>query len=201
MLEAIFGAAPRSEGTVEMFGQAVGGPDPRSAIAAGLGYLPPDRKTAGLILSMTVRQNLTMVSTLGQLRISTPRAGPENAVMDRAVTSMHLRAASPNAAAGTLSGGNQQKVALGKWLARQPKCLLLDEPTRGVDAAAKEEIHRILRESTASGLAMLVSSSEYDELLGLCDRILVAFRGRLVASLSAGQADQATIARFAGGYS
>jgi ABC-type sugar transport system ATPase subunit len=114
---------------------------------------------------------------------------------------MHLRAASPNAEAGTLSGGNQQKVALGKWLARQPKCLLLDEPTRGVDAAAKEEIHRILRESTASGLAMLVSSSEYDELLGLCDRILVAFRGRLVASLSAAQADQATIARFAGGYS
>jgi ABC-type sugar transport system ATPase subunit len=201
MLEAIFGAAPRSEGTVEMFGQVIGGTDPRSAIAAGLGYLPPDRKTAGLILSMTVRQNLTMISTLGQLRISTPRAGPENAVMDRAVTSMHLRAASPNAEAGTLSGGNQQKVALGKWLARQPRCLLLDEPTRGVDAAAKEEIHRILRESTASGLAMLVSSSEYDELLGLCDRILVAFRGRLVASLSAGQADQATIARFAGGYS
>jgi ABC-type sugar transport system ATPase subunit len=201
VLEAIFGAAPRESGTVEMFGQVIGGTDPRAAIAAGLGYLPPDRKTAGLILSMTVRQNLTMVSTLGQLRISTPRAGPENAVMRRAVTSMHLRAASPNAAAGTLSGGNQQKVALGKWLARQPKCLLLDEPTRGVDAAAKEEIHRILRESTASGLAMLVSSSEYDELLALCDRILVAFRGRLVASLSASQADQATIARFAGGYS
>ena len=201
MLEAIFGAAPRSDGTVEMFGQVITGTDPRSAIAAGLGYLPPDRKTAGLILSMTVRQNLTMVSTLGRRRISTPRAGPENAVMDRAVTSMHLRAASPNAAAGTLSGGNQQKVALGKWLARQPKCLLLDEPTRGVDAAAKEEIHRILRESTASGLAMLVSSSEYDELLALCDRILVAFRGRLVASLSAAQADQATIARYAGGYS
>jgi ABC-type sugar transport system ATPase subunit len=201
LLEAIFGAAPRGAGTVEMFGQPVAGTDPRSAIAAGLGYLPPDRKTAGLILSMTVRQNLTMVSTLDRPRITTPRAGPENAVMRRAVTSMHLRAASPNAEAGTLSGGNQQKVALGKWLARQPKCLLLDEPTRGVDAAAKEEIHRILRESVTSGLAMLVSSSEYDELLGLCDRILVAFRGRLVASLSAAQADQATIARFAGGYS
>ncbi|HET9969418.1 MAG TPA: sugar ABC transporter ATP-binding protein [Streptosporangiaceae bacterium] len=201
LLEAIFGAAPRSAGTIEMLGEPLTGTDPRAAIAAGLGYLPPDRKTAGLILSMTVRQNLTMVSTLGRPRISTPRAGPENAVMHRAVTSMHLRAASPNAEAATLSGGNQQKVALGKWLARQPRCLLLDEPTRGVDAAAKEEIHRILRESTASGLAMLVSSSEYDELLGLCDRILVAFRGRLVASLSSAQADQATIARFAGGYS
>ena len=201
MLEAIFGAEPRTSGTVEVFGQVIRKAEPRSAIAAGLGYLPPDRKTQGLMLNMTVRQNLTMVSTLDRWRITLPRAGAENAEMDRAVTSMHLRAASPNVAAGTLSGGNQQKVALGKWLARQPKCVLLDEPTRGVDAAAKEEIHRILRESTAAGLAMLVSSSEYDELLGLCDRILVAFRGRLVASLPADQADQATIARFAGGYS
>jgi ABC-type sugar transport system ATPase subunit len=201
MLEAIFGAVPGSSGTVEMFGEVISNADPRSAIAAGLGYLPPDRKTQGLILSMTVRQNLTMVSSLDRVRISPPRAAAEKVAMDRAVTSMYLRAASPNAAAKTLSGGNQQKVALGKWLAKQPKCLLLDEPTRGVDAAAKEEIHRILRDSTATGLAMLVSSSEYDELLGLCDRILVAFRGRLVASLSGNEADQATIARFAGGYS
>jgi ABC-type sugar transport system ATPase subunit len=201
MLEAIFGAVPRGSGTVEMFGKVVDDGGPRSAISAGLGYLPPDRKTQGLILSMTVRQNLTMVSTLDRPRFAAPRAKGEKAAMDLAVTSMHLRAASPNVAAGTLSGGNQQKVALGKWLAKQPKCLLLDEPTRGVDAAAKEEIHRILRESTSTGLAMLVSSSEYDELLGLCDRILVAFRGRLVASLSADEADQATIARFAGGYS
>jgi ABC-type sugar transport system ATPase subunit len=201
MLEAIFGAVPRGSGTVEMFGKVVDDGGPRSAISAGLGYLPPDRKTQGLILSMTVRQNLTMVSTLDRPRFAAPRAKGEKAAMDLAVTSMHLRAASPNVAAGTLSGGNQQKVALGKWLAKQPKCLLLDEPTRGVDAAAKEEIHRILRESTSTGLAMLVSSSEYDELLGLCDRILVAFRGRLVASLSADEADQAIIARFAGGYS
>jgi ABC-type sugar transport system ATPase subunit len=201
MLEAIFGAEPRSSGTVELFGEAITKAEPRAAIAAGLGYLPPDRKTQGLILSMTVRQNLTMVSTLDRLRLALPRARAEKVAMDRAVTSMHLRAASPDVAAGTLSGGNQQKVALGKWLARQPRCVLLDEPTRGVDAASKEEIHRILREAAATGLAMLVSSSEYDELLGVCDRILVAFRGRLVASLSAHEADQATIARFAGGYS
>jgi ABC-type sugar transport system ATPase subunit len=201
MLEAIFGAVPRSSGTVEVSGAAIRKAEPRASIAAGLGYLPPDRKSQGLVLSMTVQQNLTMVSTLGRLRIGTPRARAEKAAMDRAVTSMRLRAASPNVAAGTLSGGNQQKVALGKWLAKQPTCLLLDEPTRGVDAAAKEEIHRILRESVTTGLAMLVSSSEYDELLGLCDRILVAFRGRLVASLSADEADQATIARYAGGYS
>jgi ABC-type sugar transport system ATPase subunit len=201
MLEAIFGAVPRGSGTVTMDGKAIRKVEPRAAIAAGLGYLPPDRKTEGLILSMTVRQNLTMASSLDRPRIGLPRARVEQGAMDRAIASMRLRAASPNALVGTLSGGNQQKVALGKWLARQPRCLLLDEPTRGVDAAAKEEIHRILRESAAAGLAMLVSSSEYDELLGLCDRILVAFRGRLVAELSADEADQATIARFAGGYS
>jgi ABC-type sugar transport system ATPase subunit len=201
MLEAIFGATPRSSGTVELNGRVLRAGEPRTAIAAGLGYVPPDRKTQGLILSMTVRQNLTMASTLNRPRFSLPRARVEKAAMDRAVSSMHLRAASPNVAAGTLSGGNQQKVALGKWLAGQPACLLLDEPTRGVDAAAKEEIHRILRDSAEAGLAMLVSSSEYDELLELCDRILVAFRGRLVAALSADEADQATIARFAGGYS
>jgi ABC-type sugar transport system ATPase subunit len=201
MLEAIFGAVPRGTGIVELFGKVIDSNEPRSTIAAGLGYLPPDRKTQGLVLSMTVRENLTMVSSLDRPRISLPRIAVEKAAMDRAVTSMHLVAASPNVAAATLSGGNQQKVALGKWLAKQPKCLLLDEPTRGVDAAAKEEIHRILRDSTATGLAMLVSSSEYDELLEICDRILVAFRGRLVASLSRNEADQATIARFAGGYS
>ena len=201
MLEAIFGAAPGSTGRIEVSGQATGSSGPRAAIAAGLGYLPPDRKTAGLVLSMTVRQNLSMVATLGRPRITRPSAAAEGAMVHRAADSMRLRAASPNAAAGTLSGGNQQKVALGKWLARQPRCLLLDEPTRGVDAGAKEEIHRILRESTATGLAILVSSSEYDELIGLCDRILVAFRGRLVAALPATQASQATIARFAGGYS
>lgn len=201
MLEAIFGASPRSAGTIELFGEPMTGTDPRSSIAAGLGYLPPDRKTQGLVLSMTVRENLAMVTTLDRPRISRPRLDAERGVIDTAFQTMKLRAASANVGAGTLSGGNQQKVALGKWLGRQPKCLLLDEPTRGVDAGAKEEIHRILRASMSTGLAMLVSSSEYGELIDLCDRILVVFRGRIAASLTRDEADQATIAHFAGGYS
>ena len=201
LLEAIFGAVPRSGGTIELFGTPLTGTTPAAAIAAGLGYLPPDRKTQGLVLSMTVRANLTMVSTLSKSRWSVPRAAAEKDVLETAFTTMRLRAASPNVGVGTLSGGNQQKVALGKWIGKQPKVLLLDEPTRGVDAGAKNEIHRILRSSTADGLGILVSSSEYDELLELCDRILVVFRGRIAASLSRDESDQATIAHFAGGYS
>ena len=201
MLSAIFGAEPLARGQVEVHGTPVSLGSTRSAIDAGLGYVPPDRKLQGLVLSMSVRANLTMVAGGGRRRLRPPNAAEERTVVDRAVDTMRLRAASSHMPVGMLSGGNQQKVALGKWLVEQPKCLLLDEPTRGVDAAAKEEIHGILRESTNSGLALLVSSSEYDELLTLCDRILVAFRGRIVASLNRDEADQATIARYAGGYS
>lgn len=201
ILEAIFGLARTSGGTVELFGTPLPPGSPRSRIDAGIGYLPPDRKVRGLVLGMTVRENLAMVSTLPRSRWSVPRAAVEQPVVDAAFRAMRLRAASPEVLAGTLSGGNQQKVALGKWLAHPLKCLLLDEPTRGVDAAAKMEIHRILRQAAVDGLAMLVSSSEYDELLELSDLILVVFRGRIVARLHREDADQATIAHFAGGYS
>jgi ABC-type sugar transport system ATPase subunit len=201
LLEAIFGVTKRSSGEIELFGESIRAADPRSSIDAGLGYLPPDRKTQGLVLSMTVRENLAMVSTLDRNRGVMPRISAEGALIDHAFKTMQLKAASPNVPAGTLSGGNQQKVALGKWLAKPLKCLLLDEPTRGVDAAAKDEIHRILRTAAGSGLAILVSSSEYEELLGLCDKILVVFRGRIAATLARDEADQATIAHYAGGYS
>ena len=109
-------------------------------------------------------------------------------------------AASPHVAVGTLSGGNQQKVALGKWMAAGSRIMLLDEPTRGVDVAAKAEIHQLLRASAADGVALLVSSSENDELLELCDRILVLYRGRIVASLPVNDANEALLGRYAGGH-
>lgn len=201
ILEAIFGLTTTTTGQIELFGKPVAAGSPRRSIDAGIGYLPPDRKLKGLVLSMTVRENLTMISTLTKSRFGPPRAAEERPIVDQAFSTMGLRAASPEVLAATLSGGNQQKVALGKWLAQPLKCLLLDEPTRGVDAAAKMEIHRILRQAARSGLAMLVSSSEYDELLELSDEILVVFRGRITARLSRDNADQATIARYAGGYS
>ena len=115
----------------------------------------------------------------------------------------NLKALSIKAALGaevrTLSGGNQQKVVLGKWLIRPPKILLLDEPTRGVDVSAKGEIHHHLREAASKGIAMLVSSSEYDELCEVCDRIVVLFRGRVVATVPRHEATETKLAALGGG--
>ena len=117
----------------------------------------------------------------------------------RASTSVRLRTPTPRSAVGTLSGGNQQKVAIAKWFGGTPGLLLLDEPTRGVDIAAKAEIHDRLREAAATGLPMIISSSENPELIDLCHRIVVMSRGRIVGSLEARAAPEAAVAALAGG--
>jgi ribose transport system ATP-binding protein len=116
------------------------------------------------------------------------------------ISDMSIRTHSPSVPVSTLSGGNQQKVVLGKWLATEPKVLMLDEPTRGVDVGAKAEIYKLLDDAAKRGLGILVSSSEIPELQILCDRIIVMFRGRAVVSLSREEATEARIAHFAGGH-
>lgn len=199
LLEAVFGALPAS-GTVELHGRPLRARDPREAIAAGVGYLPPDRKHQGLVLQRSVAENLAMVASRDAGRLRAPGGSGERALVGEAVATMRIVAASPDVAVSTLSGGNQQKVALGKWIAARSRVLLLDEPTRGVDVAAKAEIHRLLRAAAADGAALLVSSSETDELLALCDRIVVLARGAVVASLTAEEASEEAVARFAGGH-
>jgi ABC-type sugar transport system ATPase subunit len=198
LLEAIYGLRPYDSGSILLEGKLFKSDEPRDAIKNGLGFVPPDRKTQGVILPMAVRDNLVMPATAERFRMRSPR----NAAMDgeAAATSKLLSIkAALGAEVRTLSGGNQQKVVLGKWLIRPPKVLLLDEPTRGVDVAAKGEIHRYLREAAARGIAMLVSSSEYDELHEVCDRILVFFRGRVIAELPREEATEARLAALAGG--
>jgi ABC-type sugar transport system ATPase subunit len=173
---------------------------PRRALRSGLAFVPADRKRQGLVLQMSVRENLTMASTSRSLRLRVPSASRELATVGRAVRELDIRAHSPQLPVSTLSGGNQQKVVLGKWLATEPSVLMLDEPTRGVDIGAKGEIYRLLLEAAQGGLGVLVSSSEIPELLVLCDRVLVLFRGRIVASLSREEATEARIAHFAGGH-
>jgi ABC-type sugar transport system ATPase subunit len=150
---------------------------------------------------MSLNDNLTMVSSLQRGRLARPRRTRESSTVAQLVTSLNIRAPSPLVPAGALSGGNQQKVALGKWLLVKSRVLLLDEPTRGVDVAAKAEIHKLLREIASEGVGLLVSSSENDELLALCNRIVVMFRGRVVAALASDQFTEATLARYAGGLS
>jgi ABC-type sugar transport system ATPase subunit len=200
LLEVLFGLRrPLPGATLLLEGKPFAPASPRAAIAAGLGYVPPDRKTQGLLLDMSVADNISVVSTAWRPRLAAPRRRDEARAVDEASDRMRIRAASAHVAAGTLSGGNQQKVALGKWLLQRPRILLLDEPTRGVDVAAKAEIHAQLREAAQRGVAMLVSSSEYDELLAVSDRIVVMFRGRVVGVLPAAEAGESRIAALAGG--
>jgi ABC-type sugar transport system ATPase subunit len=200
LLEAIFGVRARSAGTVAMRGDAQLRVGPRPSIAAGIGFLPPDRTRQGLVLHRSVTENLMMVTTSGQGRLRAPRRAQEAAAVAEASASMGIRAHSADVAVGTLSGGNQQKVALGKWLAADSEVLLLDEPTRGVDVASKVEIHELLRDAADRGLGLLISSSETPELIALCHRILVMFRGRIVASLPGAEATEALVAHHAGGH-
>ncbi|MBS1890596.1 MAG: sugar ABC transporter ATP-binding protein [Actinobacteria bacterium] len=200
MLEAIFGARAITAGTLTLGGEPFQPRSPRHSIERGLGFLPPDRKGQGLVLGLSIQTNLTMVETIGRSRAAVPRPQAEWRRVAGTCERMQVRMSSPQLPVGSLSGGNQQKIALAKWLLRDPGLLLLDEPTRGVDVAAKAEIHNHLKAIAASGVGMLVSSSENEELIELCDRILVMSRGRMVASLSQDEATEAKLVSSAGGH-
>jgi ABC-type sugar transport system ATPase subunit len=200
LLETLFGLRRRSAGSVEVHGKEVRFRAPRDAIRGGLALVPADRKLQGLVLGMTVRENIVMAATSSALRLSPPRSASELPLVDDAIDAMQIRAHSHRALVGTLSGGNQQKVVLGKWLATRPSVLMLDEPTRGVDVGAKSEIYRLIFGAAESGVAVLVSSSENPELITLCDRVLVLFRGRIAATLDRAEATEARIAHAAGGH-
>jgi ABC-type sugar transport system ATPase subunit len=200
LLEALFGLRRAESGTVEVNGLPARFRTPRQAIQGGVAFVPADRKLQGLVLRMSLRENLVMAATAGVVRLRRPSAARELPVVRRAVEDMRIRAQSHGVPVGTLSGGNQQKVVLAKWLATKPGVLMLDEPTRGVDVGAKSEIYRLLFEAAQDGVGVLVSSSENPELLTLCDRIVVLFRGRIAAVLSREEATEARIAHFAGGH-
>ena len=151
---------------------------------SGLGMVTGDRKAEGLVLPRSVHENLTLVRNR-RLSLSPLPHRADRRVTNDLIQRLRIHTPHADVAVQDLSGGNQQKVVLAKWLAVRPKLLLLDEPTRGVDVGAKAEIYRIIGELADSGVGVVVSSSENPELLGICDRILVMFSGRLVAELEA----------------
>jgi ABC-type sugar transport system ATPase subunit len=199
LLESLFGLH-RPRGVVELDGREVRYRQPRDAIRDGVALVPADRKRQGLVLDRSVRDNLLMASTSGGFRLRHPRASRELATVGAAMNDLQIRAHSAGAPVATLSGGNQQKVVLGKWLETKPRLLMLDEPTRGVDVGAKGEIYRLLFEARTRGIGILISSSEIPELLTLCDRVVVMFRGGVAASLGRADATEALIAHHAGGH-
>ena len=200
LFDALFGLARESSGTIEVRGRELRPRDPHDSMRAGLAYVPADRKRLGLVLDMSVRENVVMASTSRLRRYQRPRRAREQTRVAAATRDFRIAAPSSAQPVSRLSGGNQQKVVLAKWLETDPSVLVLDEPTRGVDVGAKAEIYTLLDAVKRRGVGMLVSSSETSELLLLCDRILVMYRGRIVARLRREEADEATIARFAMGH-
>lgn len=170
-----------------------------AAMAAGVAYLPEDRKTEGLVLPLSVAANIALpnLGALGRGGLVLPSriAGLARDWMAR----LGVKAAGPDVAVSALSGGNQQKVALARWLARRPRLVLLDEPTRGVDVGAKAEIHGLIRQLAVEGVAVLVISSELTELMAVADRIAVMAAGRIAGEMPAAEATEEALLALAFG--
>jgi ribose transport system ATP-binding protein len=195
LLEAFFGASLAApSGTVELNGRPVRFRQPGQAIAAGVALVTEDRKTLGLFNEMTVRENITIAS-LKQYRWLGDVVGPrrESAGVAAKIHQLNIKSAGPNAPVTSLSGGNQQKCILARWLLTDPKVLLLDEPTRGIDVGAKAEIYALIRRLAAGGMAIMMTSSELPELLAVSDRILVLCEGRVTADIPRSEATEESI--------
>jgi len=196
---AVFGYVRPTAGSVLVNGEQLTLRDPRSAIAAGIAYVPEDRKAQGLFLGLPIRSNISSASLSEVSSHGMVNGRRDREMANRLSKDLQVKCPSVETVVGTLSGGNQQKVVLARWLARRPKVLLLDEPTRGVDVGAKAEIYRLVRAIAAEGVAVLVISSELPEVLGLSDRVLVMSEGRLVGELDAQHATEQQVMALATG--
>lgn len=199
LAEAIVGLRPHLSLELSLFGSPVEIKSVRQAKDLGIDYVSEDRKSSGLVLSMSCRENLTLPSLAESASLGVVRLGAESAIADGLKTKLDIRASSLEVEAGSLSGGNQQKIAIGKWLACEPRVLILDEPTRGVDVGAKGEIYRLIHELASSGMACLVISSELPELLGLCHRIAVLHDHHLAGVVEGSEMSEEAIIRLASG--
>jgi galactofuranose transport system ATP-binding protein len=180
---AVFGADPLDEGTVEIKGEARRLRSPRDAIQQGLGLIPEDRKTEGIVPEMSVRENLTLALLPRLTRKGILDGGRQREVVDEFVKALGIKLANADQPIRELSGGNQQKVILARWLCTKPELLILDEPTRGIDVGAKRDIQSIIRRLADGGLGVLLVSSEVEELVADTDRVVVLRDGRSVAEL------------------
>jgi len=190
---ALFGLDPIVSGRVKLGGAALSARSPREAMRRGIGLVPEDRRTEGLMMSMSVRENASL-ATLGRMqRLGFLRGARERGELRTVAGQLALHCPSTETCVSHLSGGNQQKVLLARWLLLHPQVLFLDDPTRGIDVAAKQDIYRIIEELAAAGKAVMLVSSELPELLRCCHRILVLREGRVTAIYDAEEATQEKI--------
>jgi ribose transport system ATP-binding protein len=189
LLTAIFGAQPFDEGRILIDGQTVSRHTPRNMKRLGLGLAPEDRKRQALVQRMSVRDNLCLASLSQIARRGLITRAMQLPLVRRLIEQLRIRLPSIDRAVSTLSGGNQQKVVLGQWLASRPRVMLLDEPTRGIDVEAKRQVFEIIRDLSRRGIASIMVSSELEELVEVCHRILVLRKGRIVGQYAANQID------------
>jgi len=186
LLLALFGVLRGCTGKIEIDGKAVLISSPVAARAnkIGMALIPEDRKTEGLMLPMSVRENLSFAALDRMSTAGVIDRDRQQSLVDRMMELLAIKSFSADAPVGSLSGGNQQKVVIAKWLIRQPRILLLSDPTRGIDVGTKQEIYQLLRRLADEGAAILFYSTDYDELIGCCDRVLVLYEGRIKKELA-----------------
>jgi ribose transport system ATP-binding protein len=197
MVEAIFGATPADTGEIELNGQLISAALPSKSVRSGLSLLTEDRKRTGLCLNLPLATNITLANTRALVKGGRLQNKLELETAQNYIQKLNIRPPAPAKPVGRLSGGNQQKSLLARWLFANSQVFLLDEPTRGVDVAARSEIYREINELAEAGAAVVMVSSDLPELLGMADRILVMRRGKLVAELNARQTTQEEVLKHA----
>lgn len=199
LLQALFGIEPALAGTVTLDGEAVALEEPRDALRAGIGLVPEDRKDQALFLDWAVAANVSIATLDREHARGLVRSRRERDLVGRMTGELAVKTPTLDAAVGTLSGGNQQKVVLARWLALEPRLLLLDEPTRGIDVGARQEIYALLRRLAAGGVGILFASSEMEEVLQLADRVVVLREGERMGSLEHDAIDEEAVMSLATG--
>jgi ribose transport system ATP-binding protein len=197
LAEAVCGIAPRLSGRILLDGQALAIGSPRDAIRQGICLVPEDRRRSGVVGPMSVRENVTLPSLAPYARFGLIRRTPEAEAVRRITTALTVKASSIEVPVATLSGGNQQKVVLARWLALRPRVIVFDEPTQGVDVGAKAEIHRLIRALADEGTAVIMVSSDLEEIVAECDRVAVMHDGRVTGILSRAECTPESIMQLA----
>ena len=199
IMQAVFGNLSYESGTIEIDGEEVKISNPRQAMEHGIGFITEDRKTEGLMLDKSIRENISLCN-LGRIsKSSVISKEAEKDVVAEAIKDLHIKCFGPFHECNNLSGGNQQKVVLAKWILTNPKILILDEPTRGVDIGAKKEIYNIINKLAAQGVAIIMVSSELPEVLGMSDNIMVVREGEVRGIISYEEANQERVMTLATG--
>lgn len=199
VVQSLFGYKKLDAGTIEFDGRPIKIDNPKKAKEIGIGYVTEDRKSEGLIVDFTVEENVSMTNFSSISKNGLISKKKERSLYDQMVKRLGIRTSGPEQSAKSLSGGNQQKVVIAKWLGIEPELLILDEPTRGVDVGAKKEIYSIINELAERGVAILMISSELPEVIGMADRVLVMHEGKVTADLPKNEMTQERIMHYATG--